>query len=44
VIPASLVDELLPDDWTTREDRSEQVAYRQLSWSRVLDPEEVGRQ
>lgn len=41
VIPASLVDELLPDDWTERHDRAER-GYNQLGWARVLDPEEVG--
>lgn len=43
VIPASLLDELLPDGWTAVEgDRSEQ-GYRQLAWSRVLDPADVER-
>jgi hypothetical protein len=41
VIPASLVDELLPDDWITRDDRAER-GYNQLGWARLLDPEEVG--
>lgn len=41
VMPASILDELLPDGWTTVEgDRSEE-GYRQLAWSRVLDPEDV---
>ena len=40
VLPASLVDELLPTGWTTR-DRSGEDGYRQLAWSRVLDPENV---
>lgn len=43
VIPASLVDELLPDGWTSRDDRAER-GYNQLGWARILDPEGVGRQ
>ena len=40
---ASLVDELLPDGWTAvHGDRAEE-GYRQLAWSRVIDPEEVDR-
>lgn len=41
VVPASLIDELLPDGWTPRRDRAEE-GYNQLGWARVLDPEEVG--
>jgi len=41
IMPASLVDELLPDGWTSVDaDRSER-GYRQLGWSRVFDPAEV---
>lgn len=41
VIPASLLDALLPDGWTSVDgDRSEQ-GYRQLAWSRILDPSDV---
>ena len=40
VVPASLVDEYLPDGWTTR-DRSGEEGYRQLAWSRVFDPDDV---
>ncbi len=40
VMPASLVDELLPDGWTSR-DRSGEEGYRQLAWSRILDPADV---
>lgn len=40
-VPASIVDELLPDGWTVVDaDRSEQ-GYRQLAWSRVFDPVDV---
>ncbi|MUV60003.1 hypothetical protein [Halobacterium sp. CBA1126] len=40
-VPASIVDELLPDGWTSVDaDRSE-VGYRQLAWSRLLDPKNV---
>lgn len=42
VVPASLVDELLPDGWTSRE-RSGEEGYRQLAWSRIFEPAEVGR-
>lgn len=42
VVPASLVDELLPDGWTARE-RSGEEGYRQLAWSRIFDPAEVER-
>lgn len=40
-VPASIVDELLPDGWTNVEaDRSE-TGYRQLAWSRLFDTESV---
>ncbi|MFC4449841.1 hypothetical protein [Halorussus aquaticus] len=41
IIPASVLDEILPDGWTSVEgDRSER-GYRQLSWSRIIDPDDV---
>ncbi|WP_135807277.1 hypothetical protein [Halorussus marinus] len=41
VIPASLLDEVLPEGWTTVEgDRSER-GYRQLAWSRIIDPDDI---
>ncbi|WP_132060222.1 hypothetical protein [Halorussus amylolyticus] len=41
VIPASILDEVLPDGWTeVHGDRAER-GYRQLAWSRVLDSETV---
>jgi len=42
VMPASVVDEHLPDGWTTRE-RSGEEGYRQIAWSRVF-PVERGDQ
>ena len=39
VIPACILDEVLPDGWTeVRGDRAEK-GYRQLAWSRIIDPE-----
>jgi hypothetical protein len=40
--PATVVDGLLPDGWTSVDgDRAEQ-GYRQLAWSRLVDPVTVG--
>ena len=41
IAAATTVDELLSDGWTTREDRSGEEGYRQLAWSRVIDPEVI---
>lgn len=43
VIPASIVDELLPDEWTVvdREHRETPEEQAQLAWSRVVNPETV---
>jgi hypothetical protein len=40
VVPASIVDELLPSDWFDGGDNRENFA--QLSWGRFFDAEEVG--
>jgi len=42
VIPASLLDEVLPDGWTNvdDDDRGEQ-GYRQLAWSRIIAPSDL---
>jgi len=46
VVPASIVDEFLPDDgeWTTleRDHRDSADEYCQRSWSRFVNPETVG--
>ena len=42
VVPASIIDHILPDGWTgVAGDRSEQ-GYRQLAWSRLINPDNVG--
>jgi hypothetical protein len=40
-VPASIIDELLPDGWTSVEGDRSEVGYRQLAWSRLLDTETV---
>lgn len=42
-VPASIVDSLLPDGWTGVEGDRAETGYRQLAWSRLLDPSEVDR-
>lgn len=41
VAAATTVDGLLSDGWTTRPERSGEEGYRQLAWTRIIDPEEV---
>lgn len=41
IVAATTVDDLISDGWTTRDDRSGEEGYRQLAWSRVIDPEVV---
>lgn len=41
VVPASIVDELLPDGWTGVDGDRAETGYRQLAWSRLLDTETV---
>lgn len=40
-IPASIVDEVLPGDWTSVSSNRVEKGYRQLAWSRLLDTEVV---
>ncbi|MCD2205304.1 hypothetical protein [Halobacterium sp. KA-6] len=40
-VPASIIDELLPDGWTSVDGDRAEVGYRQLAWSRLLDTETV---
>jgi hypothetical protein len=42
IVPASVVDELCPDEWTTVDVAGrEGEAYAQLAWSNVVDPADV---
>jgi hypothetical protein len=41
VIPASLVDERLPDGWTGVDGDRAEEGYRQLAWSAFIDPDGV---
>lgn len=41
VIPATILDELLPDGWTEVDRDGRTEGYRQVSWSRVIEPETV---
>lgn len=41
LVPASLIDELLPDGWVAVEGDRAETGYRQLSWSRVLESGDV---
>jgi len=42
IVPASVVDELCPDEWTTVDAAGrEGEAYAQLAWSNVVDPADV---
>jgi hypothetical protein len=41
-VPASIVDEHLPDGWIdVQDDERREEGYRQLAWSRLIDPETV---
>lgn len=40
-VPASIIDELLPDGWTAVAGDRAEKGYRQLAWSRLFDPETV---
>jgi hypothetical protein len=41
-VPASIVDEHLPDGWIdVEDDERREEGYRQLAWSRLIDPETV---
>jgi hypothetical protein len=39
--PATVVDDVLPDGWTSVDGDRAEAGYRQLAWSRLLDPSEV---
>lgn len=41
VVPATVVDRLLPDGWTAVEGDRAEEGYRQLAWSNLFDPAEV---
>ncbi|MFC3478727.1 hypothetical protein [Halobacterium litoreum] len=41
VVPASVVDGLLPDGWTSVDGDRAEAGYRQLAWSNLFDPTEV---
>jgi hypothetical protein len=41
VVPATILDELLPDGWTEVDRDGRTEGYRQVSWSRVIEPETV---
>ncbi|MCG1002619.1 MULTISPECIES: hypothetical protein [Halobacterium] len=40
-VPASIIDELLPDGWTSVDGDRAEKGYRQLAWSRLFDPDTV---
>lgn len=41
VVPATVVEGLLPDGWTDVEGDRAEEGYRQLAWSNLFDPSEV---
>lgn len=41
VVPASIVDHVLPEGWTSVGGDRREKGYRQLAWSRLIDPGRV---